>query len=562
VQQPSVRDQAWKQLQEREFDLIVIGGGVLGAATARDAALRGLRVALIEANDIASGTSSKSSKLIHGGFRYLEQGELSLVFESVSERQVMMKVAPHLVRPLGFLFPIYKDDPVRLATLRLGLMVYEGLALFRSPKLHRKLDVDEIVKAVPQLRTEGLRGAPLFWDCATDDARITLENVIDATRAGATVLTHARVDELLKGPVARGSGGLRGVRVVDTLSPRQVEVSGKVMINATGPWADRTRSLSRPSHQLRLTKGVHIVIPAHRVPIPHTIVAFHPRDHRVLFIIPWGDQVYIGTTDTDYEGDPALVRATRADVDYLLEALHAYMPSVAVKPEEITATWAGLRALIRAEGVPPSQVSREHVITEDPEGLITIAGGKLTTHRRMGIEVVDHALKWLRSSGRGHSPVKSIDSAQLPLPGAANWPEDDDGKIVAGQVDVAAGGRLPPQTCRYLADRYGTLAVPLVKEALADERLLAPLVPGRPEILGQVDWAVRHELAATVTDFMERRTQLFFRDAQQGLSAVPVVAERMGKLLGWTDAQREESVREYQEEVARSRAWRTEASTS
>jgi glycerol-3-phosphate dehydrogenase len=558
VQQPSVREQAWKQLQGHEFDLIVVGGGVLGAATARDAALRGLRVALIEANDIASGTSSKSSKLIHGGFRYLEQGELSLVFESVSERQTMMKVAPHLVRPLGFLFPIYQNDPVRLATLRLGLMVYEGLALFRSPKLHRKLDVDEITKAVPQLRTDGLRGAPLFWDCATDDARITLENVIDARRAGATVITHARVDQMLKGPK-----GLRGVRVVDNLdrgpSPRQIEVSGKAIVNATGPWADRTRSLSRPSHQLRLTKGVHIVLPASRLPIPHTIVAFHPKDHRVLFFIPWGDQVYIGTTDTDYDGDPALVRATRADVDYLLEAVHAYMPGLRVRPEEITATWAGLRALIRAEGVPPSQVSREHVITEDPEGMITIAGGKLTTHRRTGIEVVEQVLKWLRSSGRGHSPVKSVDSAHLPLPGAVDWPADDDGKIVAGQVDAAAGGRLPAPTCRYLADRYGTLALPLVKEAVKDERLLAPLVPGRPEILGQVDWAVHEELAATVTDFMERRTQLFFRDEQQGLTAVPAVAQRMAALLGWTEAQREESVREYEEEVARSRAWRDEA---
>jgi glycerol-3-phosphate dehydrogenase len=235
------------------------------------------------------------------------------------------------------------------------------------------------------------------------------------------------------------------------------------------------------------------------------------------------------------------------------------MPGLRVRPEEITATWAGLRALIRAEGVPPSQVSREHVITEDPEGMITIAGGKLTTHRRTGIEVVEQVLKWLRSSGRGHSPVKSVDSAHLPLPGAVDWPADDDGKIVAGQVDAAAGGRLPAPTCRYLADRYGTLALPLVKEAVKDERLLAPLVPGRPEILGQVDWAVHEELAATVTDFMERRTQLFFRDEQQGLTAVPAVAQRMVALLGWTEAQREESVREYEEEVARSRAWRDEA---
>lgn len=558
VQQPSVREQSWQGLQGRQFDVIVIGGGVLGAATARDAALRGLSVALVEADDIASGTSSKSSKLIHGGFRYLEQGDLPLVFESVSERQIMMKVAPHLVRPLGFLFPIYKHDPVRLATLRLGLFVYEGLALFRSPKLHRKLDADEVHKEFPLLRTDGLKGAPLFWDCATDDARITLENIIDAQRAGAVVLTHARATRLFKD----ASGRLRGVEVIDNLdrsaTPRTIEIAGHAIVNATGPWADRTRSLSRDSHQLRLTKGVHIVLPASRLPIPHTIVAFHPVDHRVLFIIPWGDQVYVGTTDTDYEGDPALVRATRADVDYLLAAVHAYLPSVRIRPEEITATWAGLRALIRAEGVPPSQVSREHVITEDPDGLITIAGGKLTTHRRTGAEITDHLLRWFERSGQAHSPLKSIDTAHLPLPGAVDWPEDDDGQIVAKRIDTLVSGRLPAETTRYLADRYGTLGLALAREAARDERLLAPLVPGRPEILGQVDWAVHQELAATVTDFMERRTQLFFRAVDQGLSALPAVSARMALLLGWTEEQRERYVREYMEEVARSRAWRDE----
>jgi glycerol-3-phosphate dehydrogenase len=550
------REAAWDTIGRDAFDLVIVGGGVIGAGAARDAALRGLRVAVVEANDIASGTSSRSSKLIHGGLRYLEQGDLSLVFESVTERRIMMHIAPHLARPLGFLFPIYAHDPVRLATLRLGLIVYEGLALFRSPKRHKTLSAAEILEEVPQLRSAGLRGGPLYWDCMTDDARLTLETLLDARNAGATLLTYARVDELLHG----ADGRISGVRVRDVeggAAGRTVDITAAAVINATGPWSDRVRSSGgRESHQLRCTKGVHIVAPAARVPVEHTIVCFHPKDQRLLFVIPWGDQVYIGTTDTDYEGDPRDVCATREDVDYLLEAVDAYFPTIRLRPEEITATWAGLRPLIRAEGVAPSQVSREHVITVDPDGLVSIAGGKLTTHRRMGAEVVDEAIKGLEKRNHPLPNLRAANTAQLALPGAVGWPDDDDGTQVGRRVSEAAGGLLPDATCRYLADRYGTRAIDLVHFAVANQELLQPLVPGRPEILGQVDWAVHEELARTVTDFMERRTQLYFRDVDQGLGAIAAVAGRMAELLGWSDSVREASAAEYRAEVARSRRWR------
>lgn len=546
------REQVWQRLGAETFDLLIIGGGVIGAGAARDAALRGLRVAVIEADDIASGTSSRSSKLIHGGLRYLEQGDLSLVFESVSERRILMNVAPHLVRPLGFLFPVYADAPVRLSTVRLGLIVYEGLALFRSPKRHKALSVAEIAAQFPNIRIEGLKGGPLYWDCATDDARITLETMLDARAAGAAVLTYARA-ALRTG----ADGKIDGVTVTDMRADRTVEVRAGAVINATGPWSDRVRTHgAQHSHQLRLTKGVHIVVPAARVPLEHTVVLFHPKDQRLLFAIPWGDHVYIGTTDTDYEGDPSEVRATRSDIDYLFAAVESYFPRTNLRYEEITSTWAGLRPLIRAEGVPPSQVSREHVITTDADGLVSIAGGKLTTHRRMGAEVVDEALDGLKKRGHTLPPLKKINTAELPLPGAVDWPDEDDGTIVAGQVSEAAGGLLPAETCRYLADRYGTRALPLVAAARADQRLLAPLVPGRPEILAQVDWAVAEELAVTVTDFMERRTQLYFRADDQGLSALDVVSRRMAELLGWSEAERLLSVDGYEREVARSRQWR------
>lgn len=550
------REAAWERLATEAFDLVIVGGGVIGAGAARDAALRGLRVAVIEANDIASGTSSRSSKLVHGGLRYLEQGDLSLVFESVSERRVMMQIAPHLVRPLGFLFPIYTSAPVGLTTLRLGLIVYEGLALFRSPRSHKTLSKAQIAKEIPGLRTDDLRGGPLYYDCMTDDARITLETLLDARDAGAVVLTYGRVDKLL-----HTAGKIAAVRVVDVLGEgRTVEVKAGAVINATGPWSDRVRAVGgRESHQLRTTKGVHIVLPATRVALTHTVVCFHPKDQRLLFVIPWGDQVYCGTTDTDYEGDPAEVAADGADVRYLLDAVNAYFPDVNLGPDDVTATWAGLRPLIRAEGVAPSQVSREHVITTDEDGLVSIAGGKLTTYRRMGAEVVDEALEVLKRQGHAVPKLKSARTDKRPLPGAVGWPARDDGAAVAARIAEAAGGVLSPETCRYLADRYGTLGVKLAEEAAADQRLCAPLVPGRPEILGQVDWAVRNELAVTVTDVLERRTQLFFRDADQGLGAIDAVAARMGELLGWSETERARSAGEYRAVVARSREWKSDA---
>lgn len=551
------RDEALARLESEQFDLVVIGAGVIGAATARDAALRGLKVAVVDANDTGAGTSSRSSKLVHGGLRYLEQGDLGLVFESVSERRILSQVAPHLVRPKGFLFPIYPQSPVTVAKLRLGLMVYEGLALFRSPRRHVTWKPAQVRKEIPALRSEGLRGAPLYWDCMTDDARLTLETLLDAVAHGAAVATYAPV----VGVEHDEFGRVCGVRFRDALqgeAGREYTVKARAVINATGPWSDRVRGLTVPdSRQLRCTKGVHIVIPADRLPTSQIIVGTHPRDQRVFFVIPWGEAVYIGTTDTDYEGDPREVAATQADIDYLFEATAFYFPSAELSYQDVSSTWAGLRPLIRADGLAPSQVSREHTITVDADGLISIAGGKLTTCRRMGAEVVQRAVDWLALAGHTPERLRPVDTSRLPLPGAVGWPdEEEEGESVARLVHDAGGGALSAATTRYLTDRYGTRAIDLARLALSDQALLAPLVPGRPEILAQVDWAVRHELANTVTDILERRTQLFFRDRNQGLDAVETVSARMAALLGWGEAERARSVEEYRLEVAKSRAWR------
>lgn len=551
------RDRALARLEGEQFDLLVIGAGVIGAATARDAALRGLKVAVVDVNDTGAGTSSRSSKLVHGGLRYLEQGDLGLVFESVSERRILSKVAPHLVRPKGFLFPIYPQSPVTVARLRLGLVVYEGLALFRSPRRHVTWKPAQVRKEIPALRSEGLRGAPLYWDCMTDDARLTLETLLDAVAHGAAVLTYAPV----VGIEHDAGGRVCGARVRDALEAeagRELVVRARAIINATGPWSDRVRGLTVPdSRQLRCTKGVHIVIPADRLPTPQVIVGTHPSDQRVFFVIPWGEAVYIGTTDTDYEGDPRDVAATREDIDYLFEATSFYFPSAELRYEDVSSTWAGLRPLIRADGLSPSQVSREHTITVDTDGLISIAGGKLTTCRRMGAEVVQRAVDWLELAGHTPEGLRPVDTSRLPLPGAVGWPEEDEeGESVARLVHEAAGGQLPEATCRYLTDRYGTRAIDLARLVRQDSALSTPLVPGRPEILAQVDWAVQQELACTVTDVLERRTQLFFRDRNQGLDAIEAVSARMAGLLGWDEAGRARSAEQYRQEVALSRAWR------
>ncbi|MCB9763751.1 MAG: glycerol-3-phosphate dehydrogenase/oxidase [Alphaproteobacteria bacterium] len=554
---PRTREETWQRLGDETFDLLIIGCGITGAGAVRDAARRGLRVAVVDANDIAFGTSSRSSKLVHGGLRYLEHLEFSLVFEAVSERRVLQNIAPHLVNPLGFIFPIFDTSPHGLSTLRAGLWLYDGLSLFRSPKLAKTLSKKAIAKAEPLLRQQGLKGAPLYYDCATDDARLTLETVMDAEAQGACVLTYGRVTGLMRDGAGRVSGGV----IEDVLNGPggpTVQVRAHAVINATGPWTDKTRNLGQGgSHLLRPTKGVHIVVPQERLPLEYAVVCNHPEDGRVLFAIPWGDQSYIGTTDTDYQGRPEDVAADAEDVRYLIAAANDYFPGVSLTPADVTATWAGLRPLILQEGRSESSVSREHEIIVDADGLITIAGGKLTTYRRMGAEVVTRALDLLALTGHIPEHVRDAHTGREPLPGAVGWPEDDDHDKVAAQILKASEGRVEPDTARHLADRYGTRGIDIARYAASHQRLLTRLVPGRPELLALVDWAVNREQAQRVSDVMVRRTQLFFRDVDQGLGAVEQVAERMAELLGWDDERRTREILDYQAEVARSRQWRT-----
>jgi glycerol-3-phosphate dehydrogenase len=553
------REDMWNSIPE-EADLVVVGAGVTGAGIARDAARRGLRVVLLEQNDIAYGTSSRSSKLIHGGLRYLETYEFSLVFESVSERRIVMDLAPHLVNPMAFLFPVYQGSRKSLRMISAGMWLYDGLALFRSPKRHRTLNPSEVAKEEPLLKQEGLQGAPLYYDCSTDDARLTLETVIDATQNGAVVATWARVDALVK----NDQGRIAGVVVKNARDGSLKEVNAHAVINATGPWTDEVLAMSGPrkGKLLRPTKGVHIVVDREKLPVQHAVVLFHPDDNRVLFALPWGDRTYVGTTDTDYDGVPGEEAATLEDIDYLIAAPNHSFPTSQITRGDVVSTWAGLRPLIAPEPevgeMAESQVSREHRIVIGEDGLITIAGGKLTTYRKMAQECVDVAVNLLTLSGKLPEGLQSGETTKVPLPGGVGWPEDDDHAKVAVELAEVCDCDISAAVARHLVDTYGMRAWELAKMCAADPSLTEPIVPGRVEIMAQVDFGVKEELAASVSDVMTRRTQIFFRDFEQGLGSVEKVATRMAHLIGWSDEEKQKSVDEYKVDVARSQRWKQE----
>ena len=553
------REEMWEQIPE-EVDLAVIGGGITGAGIVRDAARRGMTVALFEQNDIAYGTSSRSSKLIHGGLRYLESYEFSLVFESVSERRVVMDLAPHLVNPLAFLFPVYQGARKSLRMISAGMWLYDGLALFRSPKRHQTLKASEVANEEPLLKQEGLHGAPVYYDCSTDDARLTLETIIDAIRNGGVAVNWARVDALTKNEQGRVSG----VIIKNQRDGSLREVKAHAVINATGPWTDDVLAMSGPrkGKLLRPTKGIHIVVERENLPVEHAVVLFHPTDKRVLFALPWGERTYVGTTDTDYEGAAGEEAATLEDVDYLIAAANHYFPTKQIAREHVISTWAGLRPLIAPEPevgeMAESQVSREHQIVIGEDGLITIAGGKLTTYRKMAKECVDLAVNLLKLSDKLPEGLQSGQTFKHPLPGAVGWPEDDDHERVAKEFAEECDCGLSEEVGLHLVDTYGMRALELAKLCEANPALAEPIVPGRVEIMAQVDFGVNEELAASVSDIMIRRTQIFFRDLQQGMGSADKVASRMAELIGWSDEEKQASIDGYEAEVALSQRWKEE----
>jgi glycerol-3-phosphate dehydrogenase len=536
------------------FDIVVCGGGITGAGIARDAALRGLRVALLEQRDFGSGTSSKSSKLIHGGLRYLQQGNFRLVFEGTSERAVQMKVAPHLVRPIPFLVPVYRGQANGLATIDAGLWLYDALALFRVPRLHRTYRGERARRLEPALATDGLRGIVEYYDCLTDDARLVLENILDAKALGADVRSYTRVTELVRD---RG-GRIVAVRAEDQLTGAVDELATKTVVIAAGPWTDAllpALHVGDARRLLRPTKGVHIVVDRARLPVSRAITMF-TRDGRAVFCLPWVERTVIGTTDTDEQGDPSEVAATRADVDYLCENANEFFPDAHLRPDDVIATWAGLRPLVASDAGRASDVSREHHVIARPEGIVVIAGGKLTTYRLMAKEAVD-AAGGLLAATNGHQRIARSTTRGRPLPGAQGLPEASEAAVAAVALEVERLAGVPARVATHLSQTYGHRAVDVVRRGLARPALLERIDRDLPYIWAEVEHAVGDELARTIEDVLVRRIPLCLRGRNQGLDAAPRVAEVLGAALGWSAAESQRQQTAYEAYVSRTRRFAT-----
>jgi glycerol-3-phosphate dehydrogenase len=530
-----------------DFDLLVIGGGVTGCGAARDAALRGLRVALVEKDDFGSGTSSRSSRLIHGGVRYLEHGHLRLVFESSAERRRLLRLAPHLVRPLPFTWPVYEGSRVGPWKLEAGLTLYDALALFRNVGRHRRLRPSQVLAQEPALRPDGLRGGALYFDAATDDARLTLVNALGAAAAGAVVVNYAEVRSFLR---VDGAARIDGAIVRDRLRDQDVRVRTRTVVNATGPWTDTLRQLEEATAAASATRaagssvvrgsvGVHVGVPRGRLGNRGAVTLLSPVDGRVMFTLPDGPHSVIGTTETPTTRSPDEVRATERDVAYLLESANDFFPNARLTRSDVVSAWAGIRPLV-ASGASRGlgRASREHAITRGSGGVITITGGKLTTYRVMAADVVDEVE---RSMGRRprHAPT-----ANSPLPGG-------DLPSVETEIDAARSTTGDADVAQRLVCAYGSAWATVWDRAIATQGGTARMVPGLPYIMGEMVYAVEHELACTLGDLLVRRTRLAFETADHGLAVAPAVAEVVAPVLGWNAERRAREVERVQDEVER-----------
>ncbi|MBC7230415.1 MAG: glycerol-3-phosphate dehydrogenase/oxidase [Actinobacteria bacterium] len=543
------RKQLIEDARSRVFDVLVIGGGITGACAARDAARRGLSTALVEKNDWAFGTSSRSSKLVHGGLRYLELFDFKLVFEACRERRRLLLNAPHVVWPQPFVFPVYKGDKNPLFVIAMGLWLYDILALFRNVQNHQLHGKRRILEVEPELDASRLKGGGQFYDCSTDDARLTLSHVQSAHLEGALCLSYARVVELL-----RERGAVRGARVRDEVGGGEFDIEARVVLNCTGPWTDAVCRLDEPdaAPKLRPTKGSHVIVPWERVRAHNALPIISPRDQRLLFLVPWGDYALIGTTDTDYEGDYDHVRASGEDVDYILEAANHALPRANLDRGDVISTYAGLRPLVVEGGgrdVKESQVSREHSIYEGHSGLITIAGGKLTTARSMAEELVDLAARRLEE--RHGVKADGCTTRRAPVFGK-------DGRDFARRLErLAREVRLDGDVIAKL-QLLGTGAVRVLGMLSEDAALSRRLGEDIPYIEAEVVYSAREEMVVSLTDFMVRRSFIFYEDREQGLGCADRVAELLGRELSWDEGERARQVEEYRRVVELSRAYRDE----
>ncbi|MEN9594817.1 MAG: hypothetical protein RLY23_1300 [Actinomycetota bacterium] len=520
------RSDALARLESEEFDVLVIGGGITGVGVALDAVSRGLRTALVERDDFSSGTSSKSSKLAHGGLRYLQQREFGLVYEALYERTVMLRNAPHLVRKLPFLIPLLSRDglinPKISRALGSALWMYDLTGGARIGKLHKRISKSEALDHMPTLREANLSGAYIYYDAQVDDSRLTLTVARTAAEFGAAVANHTKVVSLNKDSSGKVSGA-----TVDA-DGRQFEIKARAVVNAAGVWSDSIRAMDegKDPHSIRPAKGIHITVPWSKVRNDIAAIIPVPKDKRSIFVVPWGEHTYVGTTDTDYEGDIDDPQCTPDDISYCIDAMNLVM-SEKISESDVTAVWAGLRPLISGGtvGNKTADLSRKHGVSTSDGGVTTITGGKLTTYRRMSADTVDRVADRLGINAKSRTK-------RVQLFGA----EGDHGSD------------------EHLAGRFGSASKEVAAIASSDPALAEPLVEGLPYSRAEAVYAVRFEMAQSLSDVLERRTRsrILARDAS--LKAAHSTASIIGAELGWDLSREQAEVSAYQASIEHERS--------
>ncbi|PIU00459.1 MAG: glycerol-3-phosphate dehydrogenase/oxidase [Bdellovibrionales bacterium CG10_big_fil_rev_8_21_14_0_10_45_34] len=513
----SDRDKLTERLDGAHYDLVVVGGGITGAGVARDAASRGMKVLVVEANDFASGTSSRSSKLIHGGIRYLENLEFGLVFEALAERALLFKMAPHCVHPLRFLLPIYQNSRVGMTKMGMGMWLYDLLALFEVPELHERLDWDETLDRSPQLRSMGLMGSYVYSDAYMDDDRLVIETLRSAVQMGADAISFVKASD------AKWSGDiLDSLELVDELTKKRYRVFAKHFVSAVGPWTDIFGHSVKPrwKKQLRPSKGIHLTLRKERFPLECAVVMAVDKEKRIIFAIPRHEMVIIGTTDTDFSSDPASVVTQKEDVEYLLRVVGEYFPLAKLTAQDVIASYAGVRPLVADEAETESKTSREHKIWSEGKNLTFVAGGKYTTYRRMAEDIVKMCLETfsvedqVRFAQSGTTePLNPFCSVEM-LKRAADDPNTD-----GVSSDLA----------NLLKERHGG----------EWQRILSKgKFYGAQSLLEfEVTQAVENGMCFRLVDFYLRRYPAYLSLPQNGMDQMEGLAAFMGRIMNWTDSE-------------------------
>jgi glycerol-3-phosphate dehydrogenase len=534
-----IRSENLAKLQNEMFDLAIIGGGISGAGAARDAASRGMKVALIEANDFAFGTSSRSSKLIHGGIRYLENREFKLVFEALSERRLLFEIAPHLVHPLRFVLPLYEGDRVGPFLMGIGMWLYDALALFEVPEMHKFLRPAAALERVPHLKENGLRGSFIYSDAYMDDDRLVLETLRSANELGATLCNYVTATD-----AEMSDGKVRALVCRDEQTRKSFKINARHFVSTVGPWTDRVGStlLKTWKKILRPSKGVHVIIPKNRLPVGDAVVMSTRTDKRIVFVIPRHEMVIVGTTDTDYPGDPAFVHTDKSDINYIVKILGDYFPSANITEKDFISSYAGVRPLVADDASTESATSREHIIINDPRGVTFVAGGKYTTYRLMGKQTVDAALM--------------------------NFSGDDKLKFARNNTKIPLNSKASPsnlERARAMTSRWseeygfdeGEINLLVERHALEAKDLLARGASLKAKSIWELEahHAIDHTMCLSLRDFYIRRVPLFLNRPDHGLSLAPALLQVFAARLGWSSAECETQLNAIHEHIRLELSW-------